>query len=129
MSDAQISDEDGATFDFLLTSAGSTRIAVYKAVNDTQMIGMKQARALVDAAPTTVAAGLDASQARRLQAALELAGAEFELVRHGGASVAETPPSADSTIDQIRKLGDLRSEGLLTDDEFEAKKAELLKRI
>jgi ribosomal protein L7/L12 len=45
MSDTQISDEDGATFDVLLTSAGSTRIAVYKAVHDTQMIGMKQARA------------------------------------------------------------------------------------
>lgn len=31
--------------------------------------------------------------------------------------------------DQIRKLGDLRSEGLLTLEEFEAKKAELLARM
>jgi hypothetical protein len=39
-------------------------------------------------------------------------------------------PQEDSTdlIDQIRKLGELRDMGILTDDEFEAKKTDLLKR-
>jgi Short C-terminal domain len=35
----------------------------------------------------------------------------------------------DMTADQIRKLSGLREEGLLTDDEFTAKKAELLSRL
>jgi Short C-terminal domain len=35
----------------------------------------------------------------------------------------------DMTTDQIRKLSGLRDEGLLTDEEFTAKKAELLSRL
>jgi hypothetical protein len=121
-----MSNVEGGTFDVVLTSAGSTRAAVYKAVHDVQMMPITKARALVDAAPTTLAEGLDSTQAGRLKAALELAGAEFQLVRHGAASAAaaDAPPSGDSVVDQIRKLGELRTDGLLTDDEFESKKAE-----
>jgi uncharacterized membrane protein YeaQ/YmgE (transglycosylase-associated protein family) len=35
----------------------------------------------------------------------------------------------DTVMDQIRKLGELRDEGVLTDEEFETKKAELLSRL
>jgi uncharacterized membrane protein YeaQ/YmgE (transglycosylase-associated protein family) len=35
----------------------------------------------------------------------------------------------DDVMEQIRKLGDLRDEGILTEDEFQAKKAELLSRL
>jgi len=35
----------------------------------------------------------------------------------------------DMTVDQIRKLSGLRDDGLLTDDEFTEKKAELLSRL
>jgi hypothetical protein len=35
----------------------------------------------------------------------------------------------DAIVDQIRKLAGLREEGLLTDEEFSAKKTELLSRI
>ena len=35
----------------------------------------------------------------------------------------------DQVMDQIRKLGELRDEGVLTDEEFESKKAELLSRL
>ena len=38
-------------------------------------------------------------------------------------------PTADSVTDQIKKLGDLRDAGLLTNDEFNTKKAELLARL
>ena len=38
---------------------------------------------------------------------------------------AATPPP--DTLDLLRKLGDLRDGGVLTDAEFEAKKAELLR--
>jgi hypothetical protein len=43
-------------------------------------------------------------------------------------SVASTT-AADSITDQIKKLGELRDGGLLTEDEFKTKKAELLARL
>jgi len=45
-----------------------------------------------------------------------------------GGSVASTE-SANSITDQIKKLGELRDAGLLTNDEFSTKKAELLARL
>jgi Bacterial PH domain/Short C-terminal domain len=44
-------------------------------------------------------------------------------------SAAEAPTAAADIPDQIRKLGELRDAGVLTADEFEAKKAELLSRM
>jgi hypothetical protein len=47
-------------------------------------------------------------------------------------AAAPPPPAApagDAVIEQIRKLGELRDAGLLTPEEFEAKKAELLGRL
>jgi uncharacterized membrane protein YeaQ/YmgE (transglycosylase-associated protein family) len=41
---------------------------------------------------------------------------------------AQTQPH-DEVMDQIRKLGELRDEGILTEEEFQAKKAELLSRL
>src|SRR6266508_2385163 len=38
-------------------------------------------------------------------------------------------PQEDSVTEQLRKLGDLRDAGVLTDEEFETKKAELLARL
>lgn len=35
----------------------------------------------------------------------------------------------DMTIDKIRKLAELHKEGILTDEEFDAKKAELLSHL
>lgn len=43
-------------------------------------------------------------------------------------SSAQASPSVDVT-DQLRKLSELHSEGILTDEEFAAKKADLLKRL
>jgi Short C-terminal domain len=37
--------------------------------------------------------------------------------------------SSPDIADQIRKLADLRSEGLVTDEEYEAKRSELLARL
>lgn len=45
---------------------------------------------------------------------------------------ANSPAAADGhgdALDQIKRLGDLRDAGLVTPDEFEAKKAELLGRL
>lgn len=46
----------------------------------------------------------------------------------GHGTPAETPGSA-SPADAIRELARLRDEGLITEDEFQAKKSELLERI
>jgi hypothetical protein len=45
------------------------------------------------------------------------------------ASAPGTPPPIPDVLEQLRKLGDLRKAGVLTDAEFEAKKAELLGRL
>ena len=42
---------------------------------------------------------------------------------------AERTDAQDDVFEQIRKLGALRDEGLLTEDEFQAKKVELLARL
>ena len=44
----------------------------------------------------------------------------------GAARIAEM---TDMVIDQIRKLADLHEQGILTDEEFSAKKTELLSRV
>jgi Short C-terminal domain len=46
----------------------------------------------------------------------------------GGAGNGATPPATPKpdAADQIRRLGQLRDEGLLTEEEFQAKKAQLL---
>ena len=45
------------------------------------------------------------------------------------APAAPAPPSGDALIEQIRKLGELRDAGILTPEEFESKKADLLGRL
>ena len=48
-------------------------------------------------------------------------------MKGGGGTPATAPPAAESDVsDQIRKLSALRDEGILTDEEFQAKKAQLL---
>jgi uncharacterized membrane protein YeaQ/YmgE (transglycosylase-associated protein family) len=42
---------------------------------------------------------------------------------------AAQSPSSDEVTEQIRKLAELRDQGVLTDEEFETKKAELLSRV
>jgi hypothetical protein len=56
--------------------------------------------------------------------------AHLERLRNEPAN-SSTPPtaSAEYITDQIRKLGELRDAGLLTNDEFNTKKAELLARL
>jgi hypothetical protein len=39
---------------------------------------------------------------------------------------APPPTPADSTIDQLKELGELKSQGILTEEEFAAQKAKLL---
>ena len=78
--------------------------------------------------------GLDELEPGRLADALELVAAtdppppERAGARAAGAPAAARTPPAD-VVELLRKLGDLRDAGVLTDGEFTAKKAELLRRI
>jgi hypothetical protein len=42
------------------------------------------------------------------------------------AAPAAAPAAAPSTIDQLKELGELKSQGILTEEEFAAQKAKLL---
>jgi hypothetical protein len=42
------------------------------------------------------------------------------------AEAAPAPPAAGSTIDQLKELGELKAQGILTEEEFAAQKAKLL---
>jgi hypothetical protein len=47
----------------------------------------------------------------------------------GDAVTTSAPDPQSQAMEQLRQLGELRDSGVLTPDEFEAKKAELLKRV
>ena len=66
-------------FDVILNSAGSAKLAVVKEVKNLLGVGLKDAKALVDAAPGPLKEGVSKEEAESLKAALEGAGAEVEL--------------------------------------------------
>ena len=66
-------------FDVILTSFGSAKLAVVKAVKSELGVGLKEAKALVDAAPAALKEGISKDDADKLKAALETAGASVEV--------------------------------------------------
>lgn len=71
--------EEKTEFDVILKSAGGAKLQVVKAVKEHLGLGLKEAKELVDAAPSTVKEGADKATADALKAALEEAGAEVEI--------------------------------------------------
>jgi large subunit ribosomal protein L7/L12 len=67
------------SFDVVLKSAGAAKLAVVKAVKESCGLGLKEAKDLVDAAPSVVKEGAGKDEAEALKKALEEAGAEVEL--------------------------------------------------
>ena len=66
-------------FDVILTSAGGTKLQVVKEVKNLLGVGLKDAKALVDAAPGPIKEGIPKEEAESLKAALEGVGASVEL--------------------------------------------------
>ncbi|HHJ50689.1 MAG TPA: 50S ribosomal protein L7/L12 [Phaeodactylibacter sp.] len=66
-------------FDVVLTSAGSAKLKVVKEVKTLLGLGLKEAKELVDAAPTNVKEGVPKDEAESIKAALEAVGASVEL--------------------------------------------------
>lgn len=71
--------EEKTEFDVVLTSAGSGKIKVIKAVREATGLGLKEAKALVDGAPATVKEALPKEEAEKLKEAIEAAGGSCEL--------------------------------------------------
>ena len=71
--------EEKTSFDVVLKSAGSAKLQVVKAVKEACGLGLKEAKDLVDGAPSTVKEGLAKDEAESLKKTLEEAGAEVEL--------------------------------------------------
>ena len=66
-------------FDVVLTSAGQAKLNVIKVVKGELGLGLKEAKDLVDGAPSTLKEKVSKAEAEALKAALEEAGAEVEI--------------------------------------------------
>ena len=66
-------------FDVILKSAGQAKLGVIKVVREKTGLGLKEARELVDKAPTAIKEKANKAEAEDLKAALEEAGAEVEI--------------------------------------------------
>lgn len=71
--------EEKTEFDVILTAAGEKKVNVIKAVREITGLGLKEAKGLVDAAPSAIKEGVDQAEADATKAKLEEAGASVEL--------------------------------------------------
>lgn len=71
--------EEQTEFDVILTSAGTAKINVIKAVREITGLGLKEAKELVDGAPKAVKEKVSADDAEAAKAKLEEAGATVEV--------------------------------------------------
>jgi len=71
--------EEQSEFTVELTEAGAQKIAVIKVIKEVLGLGLKEAKDLVDAAPSVVKEGMKKEDAEALKAKLEEAGAKITL--------------------------------------------------
>ena len=71
--------EEKTEFDVILKAAGGSKLAVVKLVKELTGLGLKEAKGLVDDAPSPIKEGVSKDEAEGLKSSLEEAGAEVEL--------------------------------------------------
>ena len=71
--------EEQSAFDVVLTSFGEKKINVIKVVREVTSLGLKEAKDLVEAAPTAVKEGVPKEEAEKIKEQLEAAGATVEI--------------------------------------------------
>ena len=71
--------EEKTEFDVILKAAGPNKLAVVKAVKELTGLGLKEAKDMVDGAPSALKEGGSKDEAEGLKKQLEEAGAEVEL--------------------------------------------------
>ena len=72
-------EEEKSEFDVILKAAGGSKLAVVKLVKELTGLGLKEAKGLVDDAPSAIKEGVTKDEAEALKTSLEEAGAEVEL--------------------------------------------------
>lgn len=72
-------EEAQTEFDVILKAAGGSKLAVVKLVKELTGKGLKEAKELVDSAPTAIKEGVSQDEANGLKTSLEEAGAEVEV--------------------------------------------------
>lgn len=77
--EAAPAEEAKSDFDIILKDAGAQKVAVIKAVKDITGLGLGEAKALVDGAPSTLKEKAPKEEAEAAKTALEEAGATVEL--------------------------------------------------
>lgn len=71
--------DEKSTFDVHLTAAGDQKIGVIKVVKEALALGLKEAKDLVDAAPTKIKDGMKKEDAEALKKKIEEVGGKVEL--------------------------------------------------
>ena len=71
--------EAKSEFDVILKAAGGSKLAVVKLVKELTGLGLKEAKEIVDGAPSPIKEGIPKDEAEALKTQLEEAGAEVEL--------------------------------------------------
>jgi large subunit ribosomal protein L7/L12 len=71
--------EEKSKFDVILKAAGGQKLQIVKLVKDITGLGLKEAKAVVDAAPAPVKEGVTKDEAEAIKNQLVDAGAEVEL--------------------------------------------------
>lgn len=71
--------EEKSEFDVVLAEAGGNKIAVIKEVRGITGLGLKEAKDMVDSAPSTVKEAASKDEAQQIKEKLEAAGAKVEL--------------------------------------------------
>lgn len=71
--------EEQTSFDVILKGDGGKKIQVIKAVREATGLGLKEAKELVEGAPSPIKEGVDKEEADKVAEALKEAGAEIEI--------------------------------------------------
>jgi large subunit ribosomal protein L7/L12 len=71
--------EEKTEFDVVLTAIGDKKINVIKAVREVTSLGLKEAKELVESAPTPIKQGISKDEAAEIKKKFEEAGAQVEL--------------------------------------------------
>lgn len=76
---AAVEEEGPKSYKVVLASFGANKIAVIKVVRELTGLGLKEAKDMVDAAPSTLKEGVNEDEAKAIKTKLEEAGATVEL--------------------------------------------------
>ncbi len=77
--DAGAAVEEQTEFDVVMTSFGANKVTVIKAVRAITGLGLKEAKELVEAAPSTIKEGISKDESEEVKKKLDDAGATVEL--------------------------------------------------